>query len=266
MEIDYITVKVTPTGLGNILFMVFAGYVVSKQKKLKLRIFLPDKQQHNLNNFDYYDIFFKKFTTRILSLDNTEQSKYIGVPAFSNWYPEKIAPGSIMASYFQYYPPLKPYESDIRELVLESLQPYRERIMGSGDFKDRVFLHIRRGDYLLFPNYWFLPSVDYYKRAVNILKPIKPVIIVSNDIKWVKEHEYFSDTRYFEIFEGDELDTLAVMSLCTAGAICANSSFSWWGAFLGTHSERNKVIIPRNWVGDNIHGLFPDEWLAVDST
>ena len=108
--------------------------------------------------------------------------------------------------------------------------------------------------------------MEYYKRAIQILKPINPVIIVSNDIDWVKTQPYFSDTRYFEIFEGNEIETLSVMSLCTSGAICANSSFSWWGAFLGAHAERNNVIVPSNWVGDNVHSLFPEEWIRVDST
>ena len=262
MNIDYITVNVNPQGLGNILFMVFAGYIVSRNKKLRLNVFLPDKQEHNINNLDYYDIFFKTFTTRVLTLEQKEQ---FCAPAFSIWNPDNVLPGSIMSSYFQYYPPLKPYESEIRELVIAALEPYRQKIKETGDFSNRIFLHIRRGDYLKFPNYWFLPSIEYYKRAIQILKPIKPVIIVSNDNSWVQSHPYFSDTRYFEIFEGNEIETLAVMSLCTSGAICANSSFSWWGAFLGAHSERNNVIVPRIWVGDNVHSLFPEEWLAVDS-
>jgi len=260
---DDIIVKITPQGLGNILFMVFAGFIVAKEKNLKLKLLFPDKQQHNINNFDYYNIFFKTIATRLLKLENTE---VVFVPAFSKWDPEKIKPGSIMESYFQYYPPIEKHESDIRNILLDSLYPYRQTLLENGDFKDRIFLHIRRGDYLLFPNYWFLPTIEYYKRAVNILKPMKPVIIVTNDIDWVKNNEYFNDTRYFEIFEGNEIETLALMSLCTAGAICANSTFSWWGAFLGTHSERNTVIIPNNWVGDNIHCLFPKEWVAIDST
>ena len=107
--------------------------------------------------------------------------------------------------------------------------------------------------------------MNYYKRAINILKPIKPVFVISDDINWLKAHIYFNDTRYFEIYEGNEIETLALMSLCTNGAVCANSSFSWWGAFLGAYAERNVVIVPSVWCGDNIDRLFPDEWTIVDS-
>jgi hypothetical protein len=260
---DYITVDVNPKGLGNILFAGFAGFIVSKKKNLKLKIYLPGIGEHNINNFDYYDIFFKKFATRISTLEGNQR---FFVPALSMWDPEKVKAGFIMDSHFQYYPPFKPYESDIRSIVLEALEPYRQEISAKIDVKNRIFLHIRRGDYLLFPGYWFIPSDNYYKRSIQVLKPIKPIIIVSNDNEWVKNHEYFGDTRYFEIFEGNELESLALMSLCTEGAIIANSTFSWWGAFLGAHSERNKVIVPSHWVQDNIHGLFPEEWITVNST
>ena len=59
--------------------------------------------------------------------------------------------------------------------------------------------------------------------------------------------------------------TLALMSLCKAGAICANSTFSWWGAFLGAHGVRAPVFVPERWIGgDKLPvALFPDEWHVV---
>jgi hypothetical protein len=57
------------------------------------------------------------------------------------------------------------------------------------------------------------------------------------------------------------------MSLCKGGAICANSSFSWWGAFLGSYSERNPVIIPKRWIKNNSSDpidMFPSEWIQLE--
>lgn len=53
------------------------------------------------------------------------------------------------------------------------------------------------------------------------------------------------------------------MSLCYSGAICANSTFSWWGAFLGAYSQRNPVFVPRNWIREKIWNLFPEEWIII---
>ena len=54
------------------------------------------------------------------------------------------------------------------------------------------------------------------------------------------------------------------MSKCHAGAICANSSFSWWGAFLGAYEKRNLVFIPRDWIRNcKVDCLFPDEWIKL---
>jgi len=53
------------------------------------------------------------------------------------------------------------------------------------------------------------------------------------------------------------------MSLCEKGAICANSTFSYWGAMLGAHSSGNTVIVPKDWCKDPPICLFPDEWLIV---
>ena len=161
-------------------------------------------------------------------------------------------------------PPIKIYENEIREKILLGLEPYRENLLNTGDFQYRIFMHIRRGDYLDNPTYHFLTDISYYKKAVNLLKPLKPIIITSNDINWVKNNEYFNDSRYFEIFDGDTVETLAMMSLCKEGAICANSTFSWWGAFLGAYSERKPVIVPRKWVRDKIEELFPEEWVILD--
>jgi hypothetical protein len=56
------------------------------------------------------------------------------------------------------------------------------------------------------------------------------------------------------------------MSLCTKAAICANSTFSWWGAYLGAYKFRNKVFVPRDWIKQtqyDINLLVPEEWIKI---
>jgi hypothetical protein len=55
------------------------------------------------------------------------------------------------------------------------------------------------------------------------------------------------------------------MSLCKKGAICANSSFSWWGAFLGAYENRAPIFVPHLWMHEcRIDSLFPEEWTIVE--
>ena len=59
---------------------------------------------------------------------------------FNAWFPEHIHPGTMMTSYFQYYPPLKPYESDIRELFVRGLCEFRDKF--TRDYSNCAFLHV----------------------------------------------------------------------------------------------------------------------------
>ena len=82
-------------------------------------------------------------------------------------------------------------------------------------------------------------------------------------MEWVKEQEYFNSEIFEQYESSDELESLALMSLCLGGAICGNSTFSWWGAFLGAYSLRNPVFVPKNWIKMDITCLFPDEWNVI---
>jgi hypothetical protein len=108
---------------------------------------------------------------------------------------------------------------------------------------DMISLHIRRGDYTLNINH---PTQDivYYENGLSKL-PKVPVVVFSDDPEWCKEQELFSSDR-FMIAEGNSTDCdLCLMSLCKYHII-ANSSYSWWGAWL---AKSEKVIAPKNWFG-----------------
>lgn len=110
-------------------------------------------------------------------------------------------------------------------------------------YEDTISLHIRRGDYVLNPNHPVQP-ISYYEQALAEL-PELPVIIFSDDSEWCKEQELFSDDRFI-VAEGNSTDCdLCLMSLCKCHII-ANSSFSWWGAWLANSKQ---VIAPKNWFG-----------------
>ena len=132
-----------------------------------------------------------------------------------------------------------------------------------------VSVHIRRGDYLD-PKYSGLYEgicdEAYYERAIRQMKALLPDAVFfffSNDIGWVKEH--YSGEAYVAV-EGNGEDTgyadLWLMSKCRHHII-ANSSFSWWGAWLNDAPDK-KVIAPKRWLnGRDCRDIYTKEMILL---
>ena len=115
--------------------------------------------------------------------------------------------------------------------------------------EEYVSVHVRRTDYLNISDIHRTLPLDWYHEAMNYF-PGKKFLIFSDDLNWCKqtfpEHE-------FSPFENEGEDMYA-MTKCK-GHIIANSSFSWWGAWLG----KGKTIAPKTWFGP--HG--PQDWQDI---
>jgi hypothetical protein len=177
-----------------------------------------------------------------------------------------ISAGSIFRSYCQYYPVLEPFADKLRHLFRVGLESYIETARRVYNPQRAAFLHIRRGDYLTYSDIHFEQPLEYYKYCVDkLIANVAPqqIWIFSDDIEWVKEQSYFTETPIFCICESkDELESMALMTLCSAGAVCANSTFSWWGAFLGC-GPQGTVFVPEQWINDAVCDLFPKDWTVV---
>jgi hypothetical protein len=130
-------------------------------------------------------------------------------------------------------------------------------------------MHIRRGDYvsLKISNelHGVLP-LEYYYNAIELIKKQNPnitVFVFSDDIPWVKENLKLKDKCVYVDFNSGENSVfdMFLMSLCKHNII-ANSSFSWWGAWL--NQNKNKIIVaPENWFAKKEmlnNDLIPDAW------
>jgi hypothetical protein len=266
-------------GLGNQMFIVAAAHVVSKEQNIPLYIFQnPLTHQianmHNLLKQDYNTSIFKYFGEHCSSLlTELEFLKFYGYTnhkpdGFLPWNPSTILPGTILSSYYQYWPTLQPYENELRILFLKGLEEYIKTVSEKYSFENAAFLHIRRGDYLKLPSFHYIQTIDdYYKPALDkfLLQKTPDVIyVLSDDTEWARQQTFFTDNPIFKIVDiNNELEALACMSLCTAGAIIGNSTFSWWGAFLGAYSKKNPVFIPKRWIAEKIYCLFPEEWIII---
>lgn len=266
-------------GLGNQMFIVASAFVASQVNGYKMYIFKNtfDNNKHNIHNLDYnttifrlfgihYNISFRNINTIDEFKDYKLHSNNITMDGFDEWNPLEVKKGTIMNRYYQYYPVISLYENEIRLRFIKGLQSFLLTV--SVDINS-AFLHIRRGDYLSFSNIHYIQPLSYYKKCVDLLieknKNVSKIIVVSDDISWIKNESYFNNPIFHLTENLNELDTLALISQCKGGAICANSTFSWWGAFLGAYELRNPVFVPKLWINTkSTLNLFPPEWIVID--
>jgi hypothetical protein len=134
-----------------------------------------------------------------------------------------------------------------------------------------VSIHVRRGDYLT-PKALAFHGVlgpDYYQASVQLMNsrvPTPHYFIFSDDPDWCREHlDFPGDKSIMPPGEKAWVD-LALMSKCRHNII-ANSSFSWWAAWLNNNPEKI-VIAPRKWFADEEansgqHTIIPDNWISI---
>jgi hypothetical protein len=166
------------------------------------------------------------------------------------------------------------------------LEPCQEFVDSLGGRDNCIFLHVRRGSpnltgrrgenwsYQMLQEYHPLCKADYYLKALKMFSEDKNVIVVSDLIDWCKRQEwlqddrfYFSDSSYETFGDGAAMPyiDLCLMSLC-GGAIIANSSLSWWGAWL--QNDTGKVVVPDPWFGSayayyNMKDMIPERWIKI---
>jgi hypothetical protein len=114
--------------------------------------------------------------------------------------------------------------------------------------KDTCFIHIRGGDYIKIPRISKVHNVDlsdYYKRSISIVRErgIESFSIFTNDKEYANMQGFLKDINHTFV-DASEVESLVLMSECAA-CICANSSFSWWGAYL---NPDRLICMPSRWV------------------
>lgn len=181
---------------------------------------------------------------------------------------------SLFDGYWQSYRYFDDIKDEIKRdfsftIADKSLKDFVKRISESKNTV--VSIHIRRGDYLTFSDvYGGICTEEYYSKAINYFKEKYSeltFVFFSNDIDWVKEHmlsdEYeciFVCQDMFDSYE-DWYD-MYLMSMCNHNII-ANSTFSWWGAWLNENTEKI-VYAPATWVHTyKAPDICPPQWVRA---
>lgn len=185
------------------------------------------------------------------SLETIEETHFHFDPNIFNNCPDNRN----INGYFQSYK----YFEGIEDEIIKDFTPKNFKD-SQGDY---ICVHVRRGDYINLPNHHPACSLEYYKNAMEIFGKDK-FVILSDDLGWCREQEIFKDCIIPD--ESSVKDDMSKM-INAKSIITANSSFSWWGAWLNKNPDKI-VISPERWFGDaysnyNMEDIRPKEWMRL---
>jgi len=289
-----IIVRVTG-GLGNQMFQ-YAMYKSLEKKgklvKLDSKSFYETKKEHN--GYELERIFdikpnkptkedLEKFDENNISTLFKIKRKLFGDKKFVYDTKEYVfnkdvykLKNSYLNGYWQSIKYFEGIENDIKKdfRFKNQLDNKNLEILNEIENSNSISIHIRRGDYMSPENYNMygcIATPTYYKKAIKVIeeKVENPTFFVfSNDMDWVKKNiQINSRVFYIDINSGNgSYKDMQLMSNCKHNII-ANSSFSWWGAWL--NENKNKIVIaPKKWINredvdSNKIELFCEGWTLL---
>ena len=288
-------------GLGNQMFQYAAGKAIARRTNLPLKpditSFGKNKfRSYRLNHFNVQEYFATEKEIRRFRKPRHRQIIAFAVYKIFEWVfpwheqkeirelrssynPDvlKIKKSAYLTGYWQ----SEKYFADIADIIRHEFTVKNEpdeinrRMLAKIESVNAVSLHVRRGDYITNPKtlkFHGVLGLDYYVRALDlIVKKVKEpqIFVFSDDIPWVKENLKTSLPLTFVEHNGVEQDyeDLRLMSRCKHHII-ANSSFSWWGAWLNENPQKI-VIAPKQWASNETmkkrqtSDVIPDEWIKT---
>jgi hypothetical protein len=260
-------------GMGNQMFQ----YAMAKAQALRLNapLYLNTTRFNNCSLGRMYSLGLWKNINNLIRNEEYNLIKEEGLP-YNQSIVDRIHPESTLVGYWQTEKYFRHIASVLREdfVIRQSLTPHgylmQNKILGAGDRS--TFLTIRRTDYLNNDFHGVL-SMEYYNKALSIISQhIDPMVFVfSDDPHWCARefkipYEFvvagnFDQTRKGHL--GREDEELYLMRLCKH-AVMANSSYSWWGAWL--NHDPGITIAPKTWFlskEEDPRDIVPQRWIRV---
>ena len=227
-------------GLGNQLFQLAALQSISRQTNRTAYLETFDSPVTCHSEQKYFDSILSQWKGRPQIRNPCQEVDEISYE-FRRW--NFTFPTIKLRGYFQNY------QYICEDFVSSLVVPDVPVLQGA-------FLHIRGGDYVNHPLH-DVHLEDYYKKATLLFPKDTHFYIFTNDIVYAKTLSFLNTIHHTIVEESNEVKTLALLKNCTLGGICANSTFSWWGAYL--NRNHRTLVLPSKWFNTpsiHIKGYF----------
>lgn len=284
-------------GLGNQMFQYAAGRAISLERDTSLRLDISGFANYGLHQgFELQRVFdcpaeiaseadvrgilgwqFSPGIRRVVSRSSMSvfrREGFVVEPHFHYWPGIKKVPRDCyLAGYWQSEKYFQTHASAIRADFIFKSPPANRNAELAGQIAqvNAVSLHVRRGDYAKNPKTnatHGLSPLEYYQSAIQLIaeQVDQPIFFIfSDEPSWARENLKIKfPCQYVDHNQGAaSYNDMRLMSKCKSHII-ANSSFSWWGAWLNPDPEKI-VIAPKKWfANDNdVNDLFPQGWVTL---
>lgn len=250
-------------GFGNQIFQYAMALVLNSQYGYKTFILPSRGNTHSQKNYQTMFNLVAHATEQDIPpqaiLCNKTQQPYLWWDPiyFQEFQTVKLS------GYYQNY---QLFRSVIPQITAELRETFNT-LYGIPEYNPLTtgFIHVRRADYLLPHAKMYNLQVNYYNEAIQYIEERCPGIdwiVISDDLAWCKKQKW--STKVVPNFYDcdDELKVFWTMLNCRAGAIIANSTFSYWAAMAGSMGP---VVYPKAWDIFHAPDLFPEDWVCIGS-
>ena len=268
--------------LGNQMFQYAALRGIAAKRGYDWCI-PPDTYDHK-DNYGLFETFemtnVKESNIGFVSGDCIQENNHCFIPEFFDECPDNVS----LDGYYQtekYFTHIEKEIHDDFTFKKNYLIPCQEYINSLRS--PPIFLHIRQSDNICREQYHPILSIEFFENALKQFAEDTLCFVFTDDMEWCKSQEFFKQERFLfneknERYSYQNIDgtgklqntllpqiDLCLMSLCSGGII-ANSSFSWWGAWL--QNNRGKIIAPNSkvWFGSamthlDTSDIVPKRWI-----
>lgn len=268
-------------GLGNQLFQIMTLMAYSKKYE---NPFVIEKKTHS-PSCTYRNVYWDNFLNRLEKyLINTK----IEFPVYNeksfefNELPEISRDENLkLYGYFQSYKYFDFYKKEIlKDIDWNNIKNDVRKKLHNINFEELISLHFRIGDFKNLENHPIMP-LEYYINAIKYIQNEDSKLNIlyfceNDDISFVINNyinplkNIFENITFLQInIKLDDWEQMICMSLCKHHII-ANSTFSWWSAYLAEDNINKIICYPDKWfqgalINNKTHDLFPNNWIMCDT-
>lgn len=281
-------------GLGNQLFQIFTTIAYSLHYT-KPFFFLNNYQLGNSENgviirYTYWETFLTALKPFLKNMNEIPELMYIYEKTFTyTEIPINLQPncGTLLVGYYQSPQYFYKYKESICKLLKIDLKKFivKNKVNINFDIINSISIHFRLGDYKKYPNVYPILTEQYYKNALEYImsefQESKQNMTLTEEKEFVVLY-FCEDESLLEVEdiihnlkhnfdcvkfvraepELEDWEQMLLMSLCEHNII-ANSTFSWWGAYLNTNTSKI-VCYPEKWfINKDTTDLFLEDWIKI---